>query len=329
MTRLLFLALLFASPAFADGLYVAPSITQGGSWTGVVVIPLGKETPQSVLVVCGMAVAGKSDLNNCGTREWKLRSDIQPTDLVGYCIGAETRELCTIDKGGGEGWKRALDIWPVTPSPPAAPGTVGMTLTWTAVTTWSNGTALTTLAGYRVYLNGSVVAELGKVTQWLTSAPGEYAITSFTSDGLGLESVKSSTVTVVVAPPIPFDCKVSPWMSGTASPWTPEVCATGTQTRSIPQTRVVVTPAANGGAACPALAQTISETQACIVPAPVDVCKADPIPLTVRSWPGGASGSRVLAWDTGTKVITSVTWTVSPLKVTVTDKRGCSASVTR
>jgi hypothetical protein len=60
---------------------------------------------------------------------------------------------------------------------------------------------------------------------------------------------------------------------------------------------------------------------------PVDVCKTDPLTLTVRSWPGADSGSRSLGYVTN-KPITRLEL-VWPLSVKVTDRRGCTASVVR
>ncbi len=67
------------------------------------------------------------------------------------------------------------------------------------------------------------------------------------------------------SPPAPVDCVVSAWSSFSSCS---AACGGGTQTR----TRTVITPAANGGAACPVL----EESQACNgFPCPVDCVVSD------------------------------------------------------
>lgn len=216
----------------------------------------------------------------------------------------------------------------VQPMPPDLNPTTGTKITWTNATTNSDGSPLTNLAGVRFYANGEKVAELGPtVTSWNPPASGTYDLVSYTTAGAESAHVVVAFTLASTPPPIPVDCQVGPWASGTPWPWTPTVCTTGTQTRSVPQTRTVTTPAANGGAACPALAQSITETQTCTIPAPIDVCKADPLILKVTGWPGGNNGSRSLSYTTNKPITTlSLVW---PLKLSVTDTRGCSASVVK
>lgn len=67
---------------------------------------------------------------------------------------------------------------------------------------------------------------------------------------------------------VPIDCVTSPWTLSSAGPWTPEVCTTGTQTRSETWTRTVVTPPSSNGAACGPLTETRTGTQSCTVVPP-------------------------------------------------------------
>ena len=114
----------------------------------------------------------------------------------------------------------------------------------------------------------------GAVTYSLVSGPCTLNGATLTGTGAGscivtatkaadstYASATSSQVTVVI--PAPVDCVVSSWSAyGACS----ASCGGGTQT----QTRTVTTPAANGGAACPALSQSQAcNTQACQSQAPV------------------------------------------------------------
>ena len=114
----------------------------------------------------------------------------------------------------------------------------------------------------------------GAVSYTLVSGPCTLSGATLTGTGAGscivtatkaadstYNSATSSQVTVVI--PAPVDCVVSSWSAfGQCS----ASCGGGTQT----QTRTVITPAANGGAACPALSQSQAcNTQACQSQAPV------------------------------------------------------------
>ena len=114
----------------------------------------------------------------------------------------------------------------------------------------------------------------GAVTYNLVSGPCTLSGATLTGTGAGscivtatkaadssYDSATSSQVTVVI--PAPVDCVVSSWSAfGQCS----ASCGGGTQT----QTRTVTTPAANGGAACPALSQSQAcNTQTCQYQAPV------------------------------------------------------------
>lgn len=64
-----------------------------------------------------------------------------------------------------------------------------------------------------------------------------------------------------------------------------------------------------------------------ITPPPADPCVADPLTLTVKAWPAANTGSRSLSYATNKPVTgLALAW---PLKATVTDARGCTATVKR
>jgi hypothetical protein len=71
-------------------------------------------------------------------------------------------------------------------------------------------------------------------------------------------------------PPAPIDCQVSDWSTPTLGDWS--ACVNSVQTRSSSRSRTVVTAAANGGKACPALTDSTVESRSCSVdpPPPVD-----------------------------------------------------------
>lgn len=71
-------------------------------------------------------------------------------------------------------------------------------------------------------------------------------------------------------PPAPTNCEVSPWTDPVFGDWS--ACTNGMQARSGSRSRRVVTEPANGGTACPALIEPVSESRSCVVepPPPVD-----------------------------------------------------------
>lgn len=168
-------------------------------------------------------------------------------------------------------------------------GTDTATITWALATALVNGTPLTDVAGYDIY-TGTQLSDVSSPVA--TASPTS---TSYTAHGLDdgvhyfavrtvridpdgsgplkgavsdLSNIVAIEVKATTVPPPPVDCVLSPWMDGTAGPWLPEVCANGTQTQVIQQSRVVVTPAANGGAACGQLTGTRAATRPCTVPPP-------------------------------------------------------------
>lgn len=74
----------------------------------------------------------------------------------------------------------------------------------------------------------------------------------------------------------PVACVVSAWSAWQSTgPWS--ACTNGTQSRPEQRTRTIVTPPSGGGAACPALQETRTATQAC-TPAPT------PVACVVSAW---------------------------------------------
>lgn len=125
-------------------------------------------------------------------------------------------------------------------------------------------------------------------------------------------------------PPPPVDCVVSAW---SCQAWS--VCSvSGSQTRSC--TRSIVTPAANGGLACPTDLTRV-ETQACSPPPPppVDVCVSDPLKPSVTRWPASPSKSSSGTWTPNGKTLVSAAFVWGPLRFVATDTRGCTATVTK
>jgi hypothetical protein len=115
--------------------------------------------------------------------------------------------------------------------------------------------------------------------------------------------------------PTAVDCVVSDWSAWTAtSAWS--ACVTGTQSRSEERTRTILTPPANGGAACPALLETRTATQSCSDPvdttAPVVTT-----PTAVRS--GKSSNYTVTVRATDDTAIARVeVWIDGMLRATLT-----------
>jgi hypothetical protein len=130
-----------------------------------------------------------------------------------------------------------------------------------------------------------------------------------------------------VPPPPPVDCVVSAWTQG---PLVPSTCpVSGVQTRI--DSRTVLTPAANGGAACPTLTQTNTLTCVYVPPPPTNACELRPLTFSVSKWPAGITGARSLAYSSN-KPIDRLDFGRSSTRinrVTATDSEGCTRTVTR
>lgn len=117
---------------------------------------------------------------------------------------------------------------------------------------------------------------------WGVPAPDKVGIYSSivitVSDGNASASTSAFSITVTAPPPPPpVDCVVSAW-----SDWvlgTPGACVNGQQSRVDTRSRTVTTPAANGGAACPALTESRTVPLTCTSPPPTETwakCATEP-----------------------------------------------------
>jgi hypothetical protein len=101
---------------------------------------------------------------------------------------------------------------------------------------------------------------------------------------------RTSTGVVVAVtvdpPPAPVDCAVSDWSAYSYTAW---AVSGAVETRTGTRTRTVVTPAANGGAACPALSEVITESRPYTPPIPSgNPCDGLPA-LTTKALPMASS----------------------------------------
>lgn len=211
---------------------------------------------------------------------------------------------------------------PIPPVPPVV--TYGTELIWIPVTRHVDGSPAT-IASYRVSWGTTAGAypssALVQATTYAVAglAAGTWFFTVTAIDAAGAESARSNVVSNTVGG-TPMDCVVSAWAQGLPQP---AICPTsGQQTRT--DTRTVLTPASNGGAACPALSQSTPLT--CI---PVDPCVAAPLAVpTALSWPTARTGARALRWTSPSIIVgVNYSWPVGQKQTAVwTDNRGCSVS---
>ena len=138
------------------------------------------------------------------------------------------------------------------------PTSINVNGTSTLSTTGGSGSGAVT---YNLVSGLCTLDTVNNVTTLTGTGAGDCIVTATKAADSTYDSATSSQVTVVI--PAPVDCVVSSWSAyGACS----ASCGGGTQT----QTRTVTTPAANGGAACPALSQSQAcNTQACQSQAPV------------------------------------------------------------
>jgi hypothetical protein len=209
---------------------------------------------------------------NPGVTRWQLASKVDDT----FTIWGK-------DDTGAMKWMHlsafTWDATTTTPDPPdgplvkVAPATI--TFTWDAPTENKDGSPLTDLAGYRLYshVDGTPFGELIQIANPSASsyvlnavAAGNifYAMTAYNKAGTESEMSGSVNVLVNPAPPAKVDCAVSAFGAWTdTGTWS--ACAAGTQSKTQQRARTVTTPASNGGAACPALTETQTVSQACTV----------------------------------------------------------------
>lgn len=135
------------------------------------------------------------------------------------------------------------------------------------------------------------------VNWWNTSGAVRWRLTS-TIAGNSCVSIRTgnvesfaaaSTLWPATPPPPPVDCVVGEWSDWTAGEW--GQCRNRTQSRVETRSRVVVTPASNGGNQCPVLTETRTASQPCSLSPPCfPESKADVDnhvawePLTLANW---------------------------------------------
>jgi hypothetical protein len=137
------------------------------------------------------------------------------------------------------------------------------------------------------------------------------------------------------APPPPTDNCVYTWgpkppLGWDRVPGSESACADNSRTY---QERRDLVYESGDKATCPSTPQFQTNTEACTVDPPVDQCAANPVVVTQVAWPGSTEGRRSgsLVWSVANTVTTlkSIQWNYGPQSVTVTDSRGCAATVKR
>ncbi len=199
---------------------------------------------------------------------------------------------------------------------------------------WDPGTDGEPAAGYRLYAAAQPAPgqsdpfyDAGaQTTATVTLEPGQWYVYSRAYSGSGALSGTSNVLPVSVAGPAPVDCQVSAWQLTAWTEWT--ACSNGMQSRTETWTRSIITQPANGGAACPALSETRTATQACTMPPPTTpTCTEDPLRVTVTTWPT----RRTVPTYSSNYPIARYTYTTHGQTVDAiqwTDTRGCTV-VTR
>lgn len=131
---------------------------------------------------------------------------------------------------------------------------------------WDRNTDSST-AGYRVYYgpsSGNYVGnvDVGTATTYSAAVPAgsRYFIVVRAYNAAGQLGPASNEISTTVTG-APVNCVVSAWTLQSAGAW--GACTNGQRSRTETWARSVVTPPANGGAACPALTQTRTATESC------------------------------------------------------------------
>ncbi|HEX8947797.1 MAG TPA: fibronectin type III domain-containing protein [Dissulfurispiraceae bacterium] len=109
--------------------------------------------------------------------------------------------------GNGGGSSASGTLGSLVASPPVTPLPSPKTLSWDAPTTYTDGTALSDLAGYKIYIGASPgnytkSVDVGNVTTCtidsLSLAPGTYYFAATAYDAEGKESVFSNEVSKTI-----------------------------------------------------------------------------------------------------------------------------------
>lgn len=168
--------------------------------------------------------------------------------------------------------KSSLVPSPPVPPPPPTWAEGEAILSWVAPTVRTDGSAITGALTYRIETSAGVaIVTVPASPLTITGlSAGEHCWRVVAIEGSNASAPSNpacKTITEPTVPPVPVDCVVSSW-----GPWVPgawSACAAGSQSRDETRIRTVLTPSANGGAACPALTETRTVTQACVAPAVV------------------------------------------------------------
>jgi len=148
------------------------------------------------------------------------------------------------------------------------------TLICIAPTQNTDGSPLTNLASFAYFYGTSpttlnkTVTTIGKTCGTVITglAPGTwyFAARAITSAGASSDLSNIDSKSISGGTPTPVNCVIS-----TFGPWTDisgwSVCTNGAQSKTQQATATVVTPASNGGAACPPLTKTQTIFQSCTV----------------------------------------------------------------
>jgi hypothetical protein len=257
---------------------------------------------------------------DCVVSAWSMQSATQwSACTAGQQTRTETwtRTIVTPPSNGGAACGPLTEQRTGTQSctmPPTATFTGTLSGTNTAVLTWQ------TTGATSVTINGAAKALSGS-EQHTISAATTYTLVA---TGPGGSVTRTATVTPNSAP---VDCVLSAWSMQSATAW--GVCTAGQQTRTETWTRTIVTPPANGGAACGPLSEQRTGTQSCTMP-------------PTATFTGTLSGTNtaVLTWQTtGATSVTingqaralsgTVQYTISTTTTYTLVATGAGGSVTR
>ena len=213
----------------------------------------------------------------------------------------------------------AVETVPVPPEPPVF--TDSATLTWVAPTTNTDGSVLTDLSGFRVYSGKAdpltAVATINNpatltyVVSGLTEGVWFFEVTALAGSR---ESARSNRTSKTVS----AQCGAKPADETQTQQCAAPLVGSWTQTRTY-----TAAPAPTCWTPGP-WSPTNPPAGACINP---DPCVADPLTVSVTSWPNAAAGQSTFAYSTNKPATFVHEWI--PQRATWTDTRGCSVTVSR
>lgn len=101
----------------------------------------------------------------------------------------------------------------------------------------------------------------------------------------------------------PVNCVVSDWSAWNEGPWSQ--CIDGTRSRTDQRSRSVVTPASNGGTACPALTESRTVSEACTLPPPPRVS----VVISITSQRVYTNEPVTVSWTSQNALSCAASWT--------------------